>query len=201
MRTALQRETLAGTRRPPAPPAGHDHPRCGILASISAPSAMCARDWARPRGLADPEVGDGNLNLVFIVEGPAGSVCVKQALPYVRAPAFLAMSPERIFFERATSKQWLPTSGADTTIFHFDANATAWSWSDSRRISSCGTGLIAGRLYPTLAHDLGDYVARAAFYTSDLAWPFERKLQGMALFAPICPCCDHSRSGFRGSLP
>src|ERR1039458_2656888 len=31
------------------------------------------------------EVGDGNLNLVFIVQGPDGSVCVKQALPYVRA--------------------------------------------------------------------------------------------------------------------
>ena len=30
------------------------------------------------------EVGDGNLNLVFIVEGPAGGVVVKQALPYVR---------------------------------------------------------------------------------------------------------------------
>src|SRR5688572_24038785 len=30
------------------------------------------------------EVGDGNLNLVFIVEGPKGSVVVKQALPYVR---------------------------------------------------------------------------------------------------------------------
>ena len=30
------------------------------------------------------EVGDGNLNLVFLVEGPAGGVCVKQALPYVR---------------------------------------------------------------------------------------------------------------------
>ena len=30
------------------------------------------------------EVGDGNLNLVFIVKGPAGGVCVKQALPYVR---------------------------------------------------------------------------------------------------------------------
>ena len=27
------------------------------------------------------EVGDGNLNLVFIVEGDAGSVIVKQALP------------------------------------------------------------------------------------------------------------------------
>jgi 5-methylthioribose kinase len=30
---------------------------------------------------------------------------------------------------------------------------------------------------------LGDYVARASFFTSDLAWPFERKLDGMALFA------------------
>jgi 5-methylthioribose kinase len=30
------------------------------------------------------EVGDGNLNLVFIVEGPDGDVCAKQALPYVR---------------------------------------------------------------------------------------------------------------------
>ena len=30
------------------------------------------------------EVGDGNLNLVFIVEGDSGGVVVKQALPYVR---------------------------------------------------------------------------------------------------------------------
>ena len=30
------------------------------------------------------EVGDGNLNLVFIVEGNRDSVVVKQALPYVR---------------------------------------------------------------------------------------------------------------------
>ena len=30
------------------------------------------------------EVGDGNLNLVFIVKGDRGGVAVKQALPYVR---------------------------------------------------------------------------------------------------------------------
>ena len=30
------------------------------------------------------EVGDGNLNLVFIVKGPEGGIAVKQALPYVR---------------------------------------------------------------------------------------------------------------------
>jgi 5-methylthioribose kinase len=37
-----------------------------------------SQDWSMR------EVGDGNLNLVFIVKGPAGGVCVKQALPYVR---------------------------------------------------------------------------------------------------------------------
>ncbi|WIA19547.1 hypothetical protein OEZ85_004156 [Tetradesmus obliquus] len=30
------------------------------------------------------EVGDGNINFVYIVTGPSGGVCVKQALPYVR---------------------------------------------------------------------------------------------------------------------
>jgi 5-methylthioribose kinase len=30
------------------------------------------------------EIGDGNINFVFVVEGPAGGVIVKQGLPYVR---------------------------------------------------------------------------------------------------------------------
>jgi 5-methylthioribose kinase len=30
------------------------------------------------------EIGDGNINYVFVVEGPAGAVIVKQGMPYVR---------------------------------------------------------------------------------------------------------------------
>lgn len=30
------------------------------------------------------EVGDGNINFVYILSGPAGALCLKQALPYVR---------------------------------------------------------------------------------------------------------------------
>ena len=30
------------------------------------------------------EVGDGNINFVYIVEGPTGALCVKQSLPFVR---------------------------------------------------------------------------------------------------------------------
>ena len=30
------------------------------------------------------EVGDGNINFVYIVQGPAGALVLKQGLPYIR---------------------------------------------------------------------------------------------------------------------
>lgn len=47
------------------------HNACSILGG--APATWTVR-----------EVGDGNLNLVFIVKGAKGGIVVKQALPYVR---------------------------------------------------------------------------------------------------------------------
>ncbi|MBV8697735.1 MAG: S-methyl-5-thioribose kinase, partial [Bradyrhizobium sp.] len=46
--------------------------------------AIAARLGGRPDVWSVSEVGDGNLNLVFIVKGPDGGIAVKQALPYVR---------------------------------------------------------------------------------------------------------------------
>jgi 5-methylthioribose kinase len=71
------------------------------------------------------EVGDGNLNLVFIVEGRDGSVCVKQALPYVRAagPSW-PMSPKRAFFENSYYITVAPfVSALIPKIYHYDSGA------------------------------------------------------------------------------
>src|SRR5882757_699214 len=46
--------------------------------------AIVAQLGGAPAGWSISEVGDGNLNLVFIVKGKAGGIAVKQALPYVR---------------------------------------------------------------------------------------------------------------------
>lgn len=46
--------------------------------------AVASRVGGEPASWEIREVGDGNLNLVFIVSGSHGSVVVKQALPYVR---------------------------------------------------------------------------------------------------------------------
>ena len=43
------------------------------------------------------EVGDGNRNLVFIVEGTAGKLIVKQALPYVHMCATTEIMPNSMF--------------------------------------------------------------------------------------------------------
>ena len=68
------------------------------------------------------EVGDGNLNLVFIVEGPLSGVVVKQALPYVRLVGeSWPLSLRRSFFEhQALSVQASLVPRHVPKVFHFD---------------------------------------------------------------------------------
>ena len=59
-----------------------------------------ARLGGAPEDWRVREVGDGNLNLVFIVKGPSGGLVVKQALPYVRLVGESWPLPlERAYFE------------------------------------------------------------------------------------------------------
>jgi 5-methylthioribose kinase len=166
-------------------------PTYQILDIKSVPPLLAGLDHVRPLLGGSPaewrvrEVGDGNLNLVFLVDGPDGSVCLKQALPYVRvAGPGWPMSPERAHFENAYFRAVAPyVGGLIPAIHHYDAGR---HFTIMERLSPhiiLRQGLIAGRRYPQVARDIGDYVARACFFTSDLAWPFERKLDGVALFA------------------
>ncbi len=150
---------------------------------------VCALLGGRPEHWHIREVGDGNLNLVFIVEGPDGSVCVKQALPYVRAagPSW-PMSPERAFFESSYYTTVAPHVGAlIPKIYHYDSELYCTVMERLSPHIILRQGLIAGRHYDILARDIGAYIARACCFTSDLARPFERKMDDMALFAANKP--------------
>jgi 5-methylthioribose kinase len=143
----------------------------------------------RPQDWQVREVGDGNLNLVFIVEGAHGSVCVKQALPYVRAagPSW-PMSPARAFFENSYYVAVSPYVGAAIPkIYHYDSELYCTVMERLSPHIILRHGLIAGRRYNHLARDIGEYIARACFFTSDFARPFERKMDGIALFAANKP--------------
>ncbi len=139
----------------------------------------------RPESWQVREVGDGNLNLVFIVQGGGGSVCVKQALPYVRvAGASWPMTLERAFFEASYYSAVAPfVGGLIPEIHHYDAELYCTVMECLSPHLILRQGLIAGRRYPNVARDIGEYIARACFFTSDFARPFEHKMDGIALFA------------------
>jgi 5-methylthioribose kinase len=139
----------------------------------------------RPASWRIREVGDGNLNLVFIVEGAQDAVCVKQALPYVRAagPSW-PMTPDRAFYENAYYLAVAPhVGGLIPAIYHYDPELYCTVMERLSPHIILRHGLIAGRRYPHLARHLGEYVAASCFFTSNLARAFERNMETMALFA------------------
>ncbi len=74
---------------------------------------LAAKLGGAPADWSIVEVGDGNLNLVFLIDGPAGSLCVKQSLPYVRAAGESWPLPlDRAFFEQAYYRAVAPFAAA-----------------------------------------------------------------------------------------
>lgn len=69
------------------------------------------------------QVGDGNINFVFIVEGPAGALCVKQALPFVRCVGeSWPLTQERLKVETAALQLEYEHCPQHTPrVFHYDA--------------------------------------------------------------------------------
>ena len=157
----------------------------GIRHFLNALPDMRARLGGDSGGWAIREVGDGNLNLVFLVNGPDGGVCVKQSLPYVRAAGESWPMPlERTYFEQAYYKLVGPhVKGLAPEIHHYDPVQFALVMEQLSPHIIMRRGLIGGRRYPDAARHVGDYIARASFFTSDLAIPLEQKFAGVADFA------------------
>ncbi|GIX14676.1 MAG: methylthioribose kinase [Paracoccaceae bacterium] len=131
------------------------------------------------------EVGDGNLNLVFIVEGPLGSVVVKQALPYVRLVGDSWPLPlYRSFFEyHALIRQARRDPGSVPEVLHFDEAQALIVMEHVTPHVILRRKLIAGERVAGLGERLGRFCARTAFRGSELAMPSARKKADVALFA------------------
>ncbi len=138
------------------------------------------------------EVGDGNLNLVFIVEGRQGGVIVKQALPYVRLVGDAWPLPlKRSFFEyHALTRQAARDPGRVPAVYHFDeAQAlTIMEYLTPHRILR--RDLEAGVKHEGLADQLGNFCARTLFRGSDLSMKTAERKADVALFADNVALCD-----------
>lgn len=137
------------------------------------------------------EVGDGNLNLVFIVEGPAGGVVVKQALPYMRLVGESWPLPlARSYFESlALAEQDRAAPGRVPRIFAADRTGAAITMEYLSPHIILRKALIRGRRLPLMADHMAEFVAGALFKTSDLHLPAARKKALMAEFCANTELC------------
>ena len=131
------------------------------------------------------EVGDGNLNLVFIVEGTLATVVVKQALPYVRLVGDSWPLPlSRTFFEyEALIRQAKRDPGLVPDIWHFDECQSMLVMEFLTPHITLRNKLIAGEKVVGLASAGGKFCARTAFRGSDLYMETSEKKSDVSLFA------------------
>ncbi len=115
------------------------------------------------------EVGDGNLNLVFVLSSPNGrGLVLKQALPYVRlvGPTW-PMTPDRARHEAvALSVHGRLAPGLVPALYHYDADRYIVAMEDLSDHRVWRHALNEGDRHAGAAADMGEYVARVAFGTS-----------------------------------
>jgi 5-methylthioribose kinase len=147
--------------------------------------AVCAQLGGPPAAWSISEVGDGNLNLVFMVRGTSGGIAVKQALPYVRLVGESWPLPlSRSHYEhQALTLQARLAPGLVPAVLHHDEALALIAMQLLEPHIIMRKGLIFGTSYPRFVEDITTYLARTLFFTSDLAVPAATKKEGIAAFA------------------
>jgi 5-methylthioribose kinase len=158
---------------------------------LAALPAIGQRLGGKPADWRIREVGDGNLNLVFIVEGEAGAVVVKQALPYVRMVGDSWPLPlARSWFEyNALTEQGKYAGRLTPQVFHFDRAQAMIVMEYLHPHIVMRKGLIRGVEYPRFAADIAEFLAATLFNTSVLAGSAAEHKARVALFAPNTAMC------------
>jgi 5-methylthioribose kinase len=161
------------------------------------------------------EVGDGNLNLVFVVggktpDGDAGGLVVKQALPYVRADPSWPMSPARNHAEaRALRVHGRLSPATVPVLYDTDPPRYAFTVEDLSDHRVWRSALNDGERHEGAAAALGRYVADVAFGTSALGVDAEqlKPLVAEAINPPLCKITEllifsePYTAGGRGTVP
>jgi len=131
------------------------------------------------------EVGDGNLNLVFIIKGPDGGIAVKQALPYVRLVGEswpLPLSRSHYEYLALTHQARFVPRLVPAVLHHNEALAlVAMELLEPHIIMR--KGLVVGTTYPRFVEDISTFLAQTLFFSSDLAVVAAKKKEGIAAFA------------------
>ena len=157
------------------------------------PAWLDARPALRTLVPADPlhvrEVGDGNLNLVFIVRDDLSrpGIVLKQSLPWVRVHGeSWPLTLERARHEADAFATYQAFAGDAIPTYHgFDPEWYVNAMEDLADLRVWRTALNDGEIHATAASEMGRLVGRIAFHTSDFGMdPEARKRKAAASINP-----------------
>jgi 5-methylthioribose kinase len=190
-----------------------------VLTPETASSYVAGADWLA--GVVDAstlkfaEVGDGNLNLVFVGSDAQGQgICVKQALPYLRLVGeSWPLTPERATSEaRAYEVAARHAPEFVPGFYGFDKGSYVLAMENLSDWEVWRTSLNNGEHLPGIEAQIGTYVARMSFHTSHFMVDAQehKALVGEALNPQLCeiteqlvftePYIDHENNEFPAGL-
>lgn len=132
------------------------------------------------------EIGDGNLNLVFhLVDSKSGKgIIIKQALPYAKVVGeSWPLTLKRAKIEADALKVFghiVPDLVPE--VYYTDDVLAITIMEDLSHLTIARTGFISGEIYPLISKDLGEFLAKTLFYTSDFYLGPELKKEQVAKF-------------------
>ena len=137
--------------------------------------------------LTASEVGDGNLNQVFILRNskkPDETAVLKQALPYLRvAGDSWPLSRERMRFETGALRLYNDlTPGLVPRVYDHDEDMSVVVMEYLSEHEVMRKPLVARRYFPNFAEHISHFLAQTLFHTSDLFLSGEEKKARQKLF-------------------
>lgn len=132
------------------------------------------------------EVGDGNINMVFVIEDSnnAQSVVIKQALPYVRILGDTwPLTQERIRFETQSLQLYNKLApGLAPQVYDYDEQMSLVVMENLNNHQIMRKPLVARQRFPLFAGHISTFMARTLFFTSDLYLTGQQKKELQAQY-------------------
>ena len=135
-------------------------------------SLPAIREFFDSQNLEVKEIGDGNLNFVFLATSKADStksLIVKQAVPYLRCVGEeYPLSRERMTYEIRSLETFATLSEHIPTIYHSDEAMSVIVMEYLGEHIIMRKGMIESTRYPLFASHISTYLANTLFKTSSL---------------------------------
>lgn len=130
------------------------------------------------------EIGDGNINYVFRVKSKESgrSVILKQADRLLRSSQRPLDTYRSAIEAKALQAEGSLAPGFVPEIYSYNETMALIAMEDVSGYRNLRSELMAGRIYPHLADNLSEFLARALFPTTDLVLSAEDKKRSAAFF-------------------